>query len=413
MSQTFGAGDCDPFVGGVDHRATVLPIRDESLCLDGADITVAIVAGSITSVGGTFDMSYGHETLVGVSVGASASEMKAMLARLIHPDVRVTRHDHDDMGEGVAWAVTYPRRSPNMDLNIVDTFATGKNAQVNVHPILSIKTFSLENDSSGDFRIVIDGESTAPLSYRASQAKILLEMHRLSGIGKVNMLGPVTPGGDVLSSVQLNGLVDDSFTLDGHKSIALVGDFTSTFAPGDQLTVGTCELEIKSISYEGYGKTQSAGHLYDTLYSESPETANAKVLGYSILQINPMGVSLSFAADCSQVNGVNEVVHVGSILNNGHGVDHSMIVKSYTADLGAIEIVPERNWRGTAPRIFFKSPYGYNPRTFMLTGMVKEKSYFVRVSARNSRGYGSPSPTLEISPSSTVPSAPTNVLLLS
>ena len=179
-------------------------------------------------------MSYGHETLVGVSVGASASEMKAMLARLIHPDVRVTRHDHDDMGEGVAWAVTYPRRSPNMDLNIVDTFATGKNAQVNVHPILSIKTFSLENDSSGDFRIVIDGESTAPLSYRASQAKILLEMHRLSGIGKVNMLGPVTPGGDVLSSVQLNGLVDDSFTLDGHKSIALVGDFTSTFAPGDQ-----------------------------------------------------------------------------------------------------------------------------------------------------------------------------------
>jgi len=66
INQSFGAGDCDPFVGGVDHRVTILPIRDESLCLDGADITVAIVAGSITSVGGTFDISYGHETLEGV-----------------------------------------------------------------------------------------------------------------------------------------------------------------------------------------------------------------------------------------------------------------------------------------------------------------------------------------------------------
>ena len=412
INQSFGAGDCDPFVGVADHRVTILPIRDESLCLDGADITVAIVAGSITSVGGTFDISYGHETLEGVSVGASASEMKAMLAHLIHPDVRVTRHDHDDTGEGVAWAVTYPRSSSNIDrIRIVDTFATGKNAQVTVHPILAIKIFSPENDSSGDFRIVIDGESTAPLSYRASQAKILLEMHSLSGIGKVNMLGPAE--GDVLSSVQLRGLVDDSFTSNGHKAIALVGDFTSTFAPGDQLMVGTCDLKIKSISHEGYDETQGAGNLYDTLYSASPETAKAKALGYSILQISSMAVTLSFATDCSQVNGVNEVVHVGSILNTGHGVDHSMIVKSYTADLEAIEIVPERNWRGTAPRIFFKPPSGLLPLTFMMTGIVKEKRYIVRASARNCRGYGSPSPSLEILPSSTVPSAPTNVLLFS
>ena len=105
-----------------------------------------------------------------------------------------------------------------------DTFATGKNAQANVHPILAISIYLPENDSSGNFRIVIDGEWTAPLSHCASQAKILKEIHRLSGIGKARMLGPAE--GDDLSSLRLIGLVDDSLTAHGHKAIAIVGDLT-------------------------------------------------------------------------------------------------------------------------------------------------------------------------------------------
>jgi len=406
----FGAGECDPFVGGVDHRAAILPIRDESLCLDGADNTVAIVADSLTSVGGTFEISYGYGFSVGVSLDTSASEMKEILAQLIGPNVQVTKHNHDDMGEGVAWAVTYPGSSNRNDqIRVVDTFATGRNAKVNAYPILAIETYSQENDSIGDFRIVIDGESTAPLSHRASQVKILQEMHLLNGVGKVNMLGPTD--GDALSSIQLSALVDDSFTAQGLKAIAVVGDLTSTFSSGDQLMVGTCDLVIKSILHKDYDATQSAGYLYESLYSTSPETANAKTLGYSILQIKPSGATLHFLPGCSQEDGVNETIQVGSVLNTDNGVDHSMIIKSHTADLDDIEIIPERNWRGTAPRIFFKPPSGLAPHTFTMTGMDKEKKYMVRASAMNSHGHGPPSNALEISPDSTVPSAPTSVLL--
>ena len=412
VGQSFGAGDCDPFVGGVDHRAMILPIRDESNCVDGAIVTEAIVAGALTSIGGTFDLTYGDETLGGVSVGTSATEMEALLSQLGLSDAQVTRHDHDDMGEGVAWEVTYPRTSSEYDhLRVDDTFATGKNAQVNVYPILAIKIYSPENDSSGNFRIVLDGESTAPLSHQASQAKILLELHRLSGIGKVSMLGP--PEGDSLSAIKLKGLIDDSFTVRGHKAIAIVGDFRSTFAPGDPLTVGSCKLLMKSIVHEDYDETQSAGLLYEALYPSSSETANAKLLGYSILQINSSANSLSFASDCSQINGVNKVVHVGSFLKTNTGVDHSIIVKAHTADLEAFEIVPESNWRGTETRIFYKQTSGTVSRTFTLSGLVKGKNYLVRASARNSRGYGLPSQSLLVAPASTTPSAPTMVMLTS
>lgn len=412
IGQSFGAGDCDPFVGGVDHRAVILPIRDESQCVDGANVTEAIVAGALTSIGGTFDLTYGDETLGGVSVDTSATEMKALLSLLGLPDAQVTRHDHDDMGEGVAWEVTYPRTSSEYNhLRVDDTFATGKNAQVNVYPILAINIYSPENDSSGDFRIVIDGESTAPLSYRASQAKILLELHRLNGIGKVSMLGPAE--GDSLSAIQLEGLIDDSFTVHDYKAISIVGDFRSTFAPGDPLTVGSCKLLIKSIVHEGYDETQSAGLLYETLYPLTSETSDAKLLGYSILKISSSAGSLSFASDCSQINGVNKVVHVGSFLKTDTGVDHRMIVKAYTADLEAFDIVPERNWRGTEPRIFFMPPSGSVSRTFTLSGLVKGKNYLVRASARNSRGYGLPSQSLLVAPASTTPSAPMMIMLSS
>ena len=105
-------------------------------------------------------------------------------------------------------------------------------------------------------------------------------MHRLNGIGKVSMLGPFD--GDEFSFLEFSAVVDDSFTAEGLKAISLVGDLTSTFAQGDQLKVGTCELEIKSISHENYDAMQSAGYLYESLYAMSPETTNAKTLGYSI-----------------------------------------------------------------------------------------------------------------------------------
>merc|ERR1712086_952385 len=86
-----------------------------------------------------------------------------------------------------------------------------------------------------------------------------------------------------------------------------------------------------------------------------------------------------------------------------YGVDHSMIIKSYTTDLDAIQVTPERNWRGTAARIFFKPPSGLSPRTFTMTGVENKAKVIVRASARNTQGLGPFSNSLAITPSSTVP----------
>ena len=406
VHSSFGDGECEPFVGGVDHKAVIMPIRDESLCRNGVDNTIAIVADSISSLGGTFDIHFGKDSTTEVSVSTSVSEMREILAQLISPDVLVSRHDHDDIGEGVAWAITYPGQLPAIDhIRIDDTFVTGRNAKVDAYPIIVIETFSPENDSSGDFRIFVDGEITAPLSYHASQVKVLHEMHRLTGIGKVNMLGPAD--GDVLSSVTLSALVhDDLLTEEGFKAIAVVGDFTSTFAPGDKLQVGSCELDVSVVSHYNYDQTRGAGLIYETQYSTSLETAKARLHGFSVLQINHSVETLNFATDCSQNNGVNENVNAGSYFDTGKGVIHSMIIMAFTAELNHIAVIPERNWRGTAPRIFSKRPSGIAPLTFTLEGMEEGETYLVRASARNRHGFGPPSVPISLDMAATVPSAP-------
>ena len=91
--------------------------------------------------------------------------------------------------------------------------------------------------------------------------------------------------------------------------------------------------------------------------------------------------------------------------------DFSMIVKAHTADLDSVKVIPERNWRGTAPRVFYKPPSGMPPRTLFLNGLDKHKTYDVRAFARNAEGYGHPSNLIKIAPVSTAPSAPTSISL--
>ncbi|KAL9181119.1 hypothetical protein ACHAXT_009924 [Thalassiosira profunda] len=263
----------------------------EEPCLGGEDTSVAIVAESLTAVGGTIVLSYGQDNSVEVGVSASASEMEDALSALLgSDDVRVTKHEHSDLGEGVAWAVRYPR-ADGMDarLRVVDSRVTGRNAKVDVYPILEIKTHSPANDEAGAFRLVVDGETTAPISLDASRETVLAEMHKLNGIGKATWLA-------------------------------------------------------------------------------AEEISN--------------------------------------------GRDLTMIVKAHTADLDKVSAIPELSWRGTAPRIFAKPPSGLEPNTFALTGLDGLGKIVVRGIARNERGHGAPSVLLEISLASTVPSAPTAVLLL-
>ena len=286
----FGKGDCDPFVGGANHKATILPVRDETTCVNGSLNTVAIVASSSTPIGGSFLISCGDRTSEKVSVNSSASDVKSVLSELLSStEVIVTKHVTEM--NGATWAVSYPRSSnDNCEISIDDTFVSGKNAKVNAYPLLVVKTSSSRNDSSGDFRIVIDGQSTSPISHQATHEEVLQEMHKLDGIGLVDMLGPI----------------------EGEAS------------PSD---------------------------------------------------------------------------------------DYTMIVKAHTVDLDSVKVVPESNWRGTAPRVFYKPPSGMPPRTVFLEGLEKQKTYVARAFARNAEGNGPSSNLIKIVPASTAPSSPSSVSL--
>jgi len=407
----FGTGDCEPFIGGADHGASILPIRDESLCSDGIKKHVAIVVDSKTPPGGSFKMRFGQKISSEINVDGTAIEIENALSELLgEGDFEVNKHSHHDLGPGIAWSVTYASTNRSDDIDVVDTYVTGKNAKVNVYPVLSIQTYSPQNDSHGDYRIVIDGESTSPLSHRATQKKVLQEVHCMSGIGKANMLGPAE--GNALSTLEFDALIDDSFTVHGVKAIAIVGDLTSTVARGDDISIGMCtSLLVQDIIYESFDEFQSAGYLYKSLYPSSAATALAEKLGYTIVTIEPDDGLSSLSSDCAQNDGVEERVSVGTVFFTGYGVDHSIIIKSFTFDLNNIAIEPERTWRGTSPRIFFKGPGGKESRTFILDDIDSNKSYVVRASARNAEGYGLPSNILALKPSATVPGTPRSVAL--
>ena len=225
-----------------------------------------------------------------ISVDSSASEVKSVLAELLGT-TEVIVNKHVPEMNGATWAVSYPASGDgNCEISINDSFVSGKNAKVTAYPILVVKTSSSLNDSSGEFRIVIDGQSTSPIAHHASHEEVLQEMHKLDGIGLVDMLGPVE--GEVLDSD-----------------------------------------------------------------------------------------------------------------------DYTMVVKAHTADLDSVKIIPESNWRGTAPRVFYKPPSGMSPRTVLLEGLEKHKTYVVRAFARNAEGWSPASNLVQIVPASTVPSAPTSVAL--
>ncbi|KAL7514942.1 hypothetical protein ACHAXN_013076 [Cyclotella atomus] len=408
----FGAGACDAFVGGSGHKAVILPVRDESLCANGRPRTVAIVADALTTLGGSFAVQFGTQYSPPVSFDTSGNEMAVILQELTGvSDIRVSKHNYQDFAVGMAWSITFPRQTNDDNIfRVVDTRVTGKNARVAIYPVLKLSSFSAGSDTSGDFRIILDNEPTAPLSHHATNKKLLRELHRHNGLGKVNMLGPEVS--ESVSSLAFDALVDDSFIAGGLKAVAVVGDLTTTVAPGDKITVGSCaDLVIESVEHEEYDALQSAGYLFESLYLSSPQTEKAILQGYTVLPIQSSGSPSSFTSDCDQVDAVTASISIGSVLLTSTGVDHSVIVKSHLANLDTIRVVPESNWRGTGARLSYQPPSGLLPNTFTLDGMDKSKTYIIRASARNSRGYGNPSNILQVQPRATVPSAPLSVSL--
>ena len=209
--ENFGKGNCEPFVGGMNHRPVVLPFKDKNICSIGSPKLVAVVLDSDSAFGGTFDIHYKGSTVKSIPVTISASKMEIRLRRLpvVFTTLEISKRDIKDRLYGVSWVIKYSTNEKIIGLLMInDRYVTGRNAKVHVYPMLNVTTISNVNDLEGDFRIHLSGEETGPISHKATHKKILSELHKMDGVGKAIMVGSYY--GSKSTSVKLNVLVDSS-----------------------------------------------------------------------------------------------------------------------------------------------------------------------------------------------------------
>ena len=310
----FGQNACNPFVGGKNHRALVLPLKEKTACSDGVNEVQVIVADAESTLGGSFDLSYSGKIVKSVPISATSTQMEEFIKSVddLLP-VEVTRVSHHDKSHGVAWAITFSREQGNVEaLVIADRLTTGKNAKVNVYPLLNFSTYAKINDIFGEFRIYLGGEVTRPISFRATQGKILDELQRLKCVGKAAALGNRLGQ----TGLDLSVLVDNSLAYAGQNALSTIGDVTTSISTGDKLSLGTCNLVVRSLEYTAFDALSGAGYIYANRYASSDEEESARAQGYTMIQvqleINP-ALSFSYTSDCGVLEEVSSLVRVGSL----------------------------------------------------------------------------------------------------
>ncbi|GMH48103.1 hypothetical protein TL16_g00217 [Triparma laevis f. inornata] len=263
-----GVGGCTAWVGGADHSLTVLPILETTACSGGVAETQAIVIDGTGILGGSFDLYFGGESIEGISVTSTALQLEAKIAGFTSiTSVSVTKHAHSDQAYGTAWVVTFTANSGDIEmLQIKDLKVTGSDANANVYPMINVTTFADNaDDISGDFRIYLNGETSDPISYKATQLKMVQALEKMNSVGKVAMIGSAADNVVFIGNTSM--VVDDDF--DSRKSVTfaggsgetgyVMGDLTSSVALGDSISIGSCSdfATITNITYQSYPQVQA------------------------------------------------------------------------------------------------------------------------------------------------------------
>ena len=133
---------------------------------------------------------------------------------------------------------------------------------------------------------------------------------------------------DDTSAVKLLGLVDDTLMESSFKSVAVIGDTTTAVAKGDKVVIGSCHnLMVESVSYSQFDATQGAGFLFNTKYPLSQETSEARLKGYTTLQVTNTSPSFaSFASDCGQNDDLSANIEVGSYVESKRALQGRVIL---------------------------------------------------------------------------------------
>jgi hypothetical protein len=224
-------------------------VVDETRCSGGIPRTFAIIAEAESALGGSFDVYY-EGNFATVDLSATTTDVETTIRSLSSALNTTTVEERSYQGSsayGRVWIVRHPAMVERTEeLVISDKWTMGSNARVGIYPVLSIQTSADANDIVGNYRIHLDGESTAPMAMDAAADDIMAELHELVGIGKVVSVSPPTPTGATQAQSPSPGSpIDYSFAVMAHTA-----DLDSFFVAPEANWGGT-EARIFAIGPNG------------------------------------------------------------------------------------------------------------------------------------------------------------------
>jgi hypothetical protein len=363
----FGKGDCDPFDGGLTHRGIAFPIKERAVCTKAMPTTI-IIAMKGENPEGTYYIHYRDKVSNGILVDGTAQDVEDEMLKLsdnfsMINVVKKVKYAGEDSS---AWIICYTTEDESRDEIMVNDESVSGLTSLHIYPLLNITSVSKRDDFAGDYRIQFGSQITNPISVRATDNKIIVELLKLKGIGSVE----IVESEDDHLSINLEALVDDSLVYSELPSIVVPSDLTSVIARGDMISIGSCQnLRINTVEFHGFDALSGAGAIFSSKYSNSEAASFARAKGFTILGFS-LEASITISNYCSQAEGDEVPVQIGTISapqgESGNVLERLVAIKGFDIDLNDFVVIPEHNWRGTRSQLFAQKPYQTWPSQYIL-----------------------------------------------
>jgi hypothetical protein len=237
------------------HYALVHSLKVEGPCARGNNEVQVIVAEAEGVIGGSFTVTFNGQRTEAISVDSTAAQMKAVLEKwFAGTEVEVTLSNHRNQ-YSKAWAVTFSSSGPQDRMRVNDDFVTGTDATVAVYDMVTVTTSADGGmtdgnlqfaNIQGEFTLQMGTEISRPLRHDVTHAKVVQELERLNGFGKVEFFGSETGRTALHETVSVSKYVTAA-TNDGANKVVSFSDVDGV-APGDKVTIEGTEYEVQSIS---------------------------------------------------------------------------------------------------------------------------------------------------------------------
>jgi hypothetical protein len=413
----FGAGDCEPFIGGAKHRGIVFPTKNRDHCLNSIPSTqVLLLRSSSPAVSVELELSYKGKTAAFQSA-SSEEDIEGFISGMhSFKRFKVQKRTLSGTDHTVALILSYDVHDDHFDQFSVTQVKCNEIVEVGLYPLLNWTSASDGNDTSGDIRLIIGSESTNPISIAATDAKILYELNLLQGIHSVELINDFNFNDKLI----MNATLDASLG----SSLILAGDLTSTIAIGGKVSLGTCfDVPITDLKYESFKNTSLGGLVILTKYENSSIADNIKRRGMTIVSLQD-SEGMSLIDVCTLSEGDSVTVDFGSVAIGLDGtIERLIAVKAHSSDLSNFQVLPQGNWRGTRSLLYSIEPYQTHNGHYLIerkrmnawktATQVESVQYNFRLTAYNNKGISKSSDVIStlLPPQPSLPHSPRSLLI--